>query len=293
MTDINMNDGVSGHRGDPIKHQSILQPDEPGSVRQMQGADPNWFIVCDHASNRVPRALDSLGLRAEELALHIAWDIGAALVAERLASRLRAPLVETGYSRLIIDCNRYPHASDSIPPVSDHRWIEANKEIDREARRQRQIEFFQPYHRTIHSALLEADREGHNPAFLSIHSCAPSMDGRHRPWHIGVGWSRDQRMSAPVLKQLAGLNHVIVGNNEPYKLEVGEDFTTPEHAMRRGLAHLQIEFRQDLVSTQDQATKWADLLYDAMMAVESKESWFRREDHLTPADHIHGIEKWL
>jgi predicted N-formylglutamate amidohydrolase len=234
---------VSAHepKGGPgARNGKILELNESPPVSYAEGRNKDWLVVCDHASNRVPRALRSLGIPTQLLDLHIAWDIGAALVATRLASRLGAPFVASGYSRLVIDCNRYPSAPDSVPAVSDHHKITANVEIDAESRRQRQIEFFQPYHLAIDSALRNAEDRGHTPAFISIHSCTPSMNGRHRPWDIGIGWSRDQRMSAPLLKHLSALRSVTVGDNQPYDLVIGEDFTTPEHAMRRGLAHLQI-----------------------------------------------------
>ena len=271
----------------------ILEPHESPPVSLTEGSNKDWLVVCDHASNRMPHALKSLGMPAEYLNFHIAWDIGAALVAIRLASRLGASLVASGYSRLVIDCNRYPSAQDSVPVVSDHRQIPANAGIDQESRRQRQIEFFLPYHRAIDSALRDAENRGHTPAFISVHSCVPSMNGRHRPWHIGIGWLRDRRMSSPLLEYFAGLRNVTVGDNQPYDLVIGEDFTTPEHAMRRGLAHLQIEFRQDLVSTPRAAATWADLLFEALMAVESRDSWHRREQCLTASDRVLGIDQWL
>ena len=280
--------GGSGARGG-----KILGAHESAPVSRTEGRNKDWLVVCDHASNRVPRALGSLGIPPQHLDLHIAWDIGAELVATRLASRLGAPLLASGYSRLVIDCNRYPSARDSVPAVSDHHEITANVEIDAESRRQRQMEFFQPYHRAIDSALRDAEDRGHTPAFISIHSCTPSMNGRDRPWHIGIGWSRDQRMSAPLLEHFSGLRNVTVGDNQPYDLAVGEDFTTPEHAMRRGLAHLQIEFRQDLLSTPQAAAAWADLLFDALMAVESRGDWHRQQHHLTPADPVLGTGQWL
>jgi len=285
-------DSYGPEDGSAAKGGEIPDLEDFPSVSYTEGTNKDWLVVCDHASNRVPRALKSLGMPAQELNSHIAWDIGANLIASRLASRLGAPLVATGYSRLVIDCNRYPNAADSVPAVSDDHPIAANIGIAAEAQRQRRSEFFEPYHRAIDVALRNAENLGHTPAFISVHSCTPSMKGQYRPWHIGIGWLRDRRMASPLLEHFGGLRDVIVGDNQPYALAVGDDFTTPEHAMRRGLAHLQIEFRQDLVSTPQTATAWADLLYDALMAAD-RESWHRREQYLTPADHVHGIDKWL
>ena len=49
------------------------------------------ILTCDHASLRIPRRLGTLGLGPQDLERHIAWDIGAELVARRLTEILDAP----------------------------------------------------------------------------------------------------------------------------------------------------------------------------------------------------------
>ena len=98
----------------------LLAADEPPAVtlERPQACSP-FVFTCDHAGNRVPRALADLGLPASELARHIAWDIGALGVARGLAERLDGVLVAQHYSRLVIDCNRMPGSPQSIAEVSD------------------------------------------------------------------------------------------------------------------------------------------------------------------------------
>ncbi|HEX3846289.1 MAG TPA: N-formylglutamate amidohydrolase [Steroidobacteraceae bacterium] len=270
----------------------LLAPDEPPPFMQQPGSAREWFLVCDHAANRVPRALGSLGLTRAQLETHIAWDIGALEVARHLAMRLDAPLFATRYSRLVVDCNRYPAAADAMPAVSDHLRIPGNRALTEEGRRQRVRALFAPYHRAIDAALCEADRRGETPLFLSIHSCTDVMNGQRRPWEIGVGWRRDDRAAAPVIESLRARGDVIVGDNQPYGVDIGDDFTTPEHAMTRGLPHLQVEFRQDLLSTVEDARRWADVLHEALTRVGPHELWSRRAHCLAPADDIRGIGRW-
>ena len=78
----------------------------------------NFVLVCDHASKRVPRSLSKLGLTTDQLDDHIGWDPGAADVARLLSQNLNAPLVLSGYSRLVIDCNRPLQSVQSIPEQS-------------------------------------------------------------------------------------------------------------------------------------------------------------------------------
>ena len=54
-------------------------------------ARADFIVVCDHASNVLPPEYGTLGLPAREFERHIAWDIGAAGVARRLAAALAAP----------------------------------------------------------------------------------------------------------------------------------------------------------------------------------------------------------
>src|ERR1700759_20214 len=108
---------------------TLLAPGEQPPLLTTAGTSRDWFLVCDHASNRIPRGLRSLGITPAQLEMHIAWDIGALNVAKRLAMRLSAPLFATNYSRLVIDCNRYPTAADAMPAVSDRQRIIGNEAL--------------------------------------------------------------------------------------------------------------------------------------------------------------------
>ena len=71
------------------------------------GGRTGLLLICDHATNRVPAELGGgLGLSAEEMGRHIAYDIGARGVTLELARLLDAPAVLTRFSRLVIDPNR-------------------------------------------------------------------------------------------------------------------------------------------------------------------------------------------
>ena len=61
----------------------LLDPDETAFEIVNEGGRGMAVLTCDHASNRFPRRLGSLGLGPAEIASHIAWDPGAAWVARR------------------------------------------------------------------------------------------------------------------------------------------------------------------------------------------------------------------
>jgi predicted N-formylglutamate amidohydrolase len=243
----------------------LLTPDDPPPFELINeaGAAP-ILLTCDHASRRIPRRLGSLGLAGPDLVRHIAWDIGAADVTRHMAGDLDAPAILSGYSRLVVDCNRHLYDPSLMPAVSDGTPIPANASLGSTDRQARLDALYHPYHRAIARRLDRFAATGVRPVFLSIHSCTPEMNGRFRPWHIGVCWAEDRRLARPVMEALQRDPGIVVGNNQPYTLDLREDYSVPVHAIRRGLPHLQVEIRQDLIDTPAGARHWADRLLAAL-----------------------------
>ncbi|MGE0161862.1 MAG: N-formylglutamate amidohydrolase [Dongiaceae bacterium] len=244
---------------------ALLTTGEPPPFEWVnEGGAAPVLLICDHASRRVPRCLRDLGLSESELARHIGWDIGAAEVTRHMARRLDAPAILSGYSRLVVDCNRHPHDPSLMPAVSDGTAIAANAALAPAERQARLDALYHSYHRAIAARLDRFAATGVAPALLSVHSCTPEMNGRFRPWHIGICWEADRRLAGPVLEALSRAPGIVVGDNQPYSLDAREDYSVPVHAMRRGLPHLQVEFRQDLVVTPEGAVRWAEALLAAL-----------------------------
>lgn len=247
---------------------SELDPVDPPAVEVVNpdGRTP-LLLVCDHASKAVPQRLNNLGLRPEELSQHIGWDPGAAEVTRRLANRLDAPAVLSGYSRLVIDCNRSPGDPGSIAPQSDGILIPGNQGLNDAEADWRLETFFWPYHHGITNTLAHLWRHGLAPAFVSIHSFTPQLNGGPpRPWHVGILWNRDPRLALPVLEHLRSHPELCVGNNVPYSgREVG--YTMETHAGSAGLPHVEFEIRQDLLIDAAGWERWARLIGEVLMAV--------------------------
>jgi predicted N-formylglutamate amidohydrolase len=219
------------------------------------------LLTCDHASRRVPAALNRLGLTEVALSQHIGWDIGAALVTRLLAPMLDAPAVLAGYSRLVIDCNRPPDDPSSIPLESDGIAIPGNAGLDAAARRERRSLLFEPYHAAIDRELAHRGIGGSAPAVISMHSFTPQMKGFARPWQIGVLWDGEGRIAKPLLAALRSeLDPAAVGDNQPYSAREPVGFTQRHHAYERGLPHVAIELRQDLIADDKGAAEWAQRL---------------------------------
>lgn len=237
---------------------------EPVTLTNGDGASP-VVLTCDHAGRAVPEGLDGLGLPAVEMDRHIAYDIGAAALAARLSERLNAALVTQSYSRLVIDCNGHPSVADSIVSQSDGTEIPLNRNLPDDDRQQRHAEIHRPYHDTI-ADLLDSRAAARRPVVLfSVHSFTPVMGGEQRPWHAGLLFNRDPRLSHALMPILeAASPDFTLGFNEPYSVDDESDYTIPVHGETRGIPHALIEVRNDEISHDAGLDHWADLLADAV-----------------------------
>lgn len=244
---------------------ALLAADEPAPVVELRsGGTSPFFLVCDHAGKRIPRALHDLGLREPDLSRHIAWDIGIEGVARTLADRLDAHLIMQIYSRLVIDCNRPPASPTSIPPLSDGSAIPGNANVSTEAAAAREREIFAPYHGAIEQALDKRQTAQTPTILVSLHSFTPVYAGMPRPWHAGVLYNRYSDMAHALRDLLAAPGDLVVGDNEPYSVDDETDYTIPVHGEKRGLVHVAIEIRQDLIAEETGQRQWADRLAELL-----------------------------
>ena len=238
---------------------TLLREDEPDPFELINPeARSELVLLCDHASNRVPARLNSLGLGDEQLASHIGWDPGAALLAKALAARLDAPLLLSNYSRLVIDCNRHPTAAASIPATSDGTVIPGNTALSAEDAQLRRDRLFDPYHDAIDHFLDSRDKRA--TRLLSIHSFTPSLAGFDRPWPVGVCYRLDTSWAAQWLAALRARLMEPVGDNQPYEIEQDIDYTLPTHGEARKLPGIMLEFRQDTLQDQHAVQRWSELI---------------------------------
>lgn len=242
-----------------------LDADEPPAFELLNAGGKNSLIlIADHASNRVPRCLQQLGLDSGSLTSHIAWDAGSALVAKHLSDLLDAPLLMTNYSRLVIDCNRDAGSEQAIVESSDGTDIPGNAHLDSTHIASRKHILFDPYHLAI-EGLLDA-RNDRPHTLLSIHSFSPVLNGARRPWSIGVCYGDDKRVAHALLPQLSKIASGPIGDNEPYSIEDHIDYSLPKHASQRGLPHVMLEIRRDKIESAQGARQYADLIYRAWLA---------------------------
>jgi predicted N-formylglutamate amidohydrolase len=258
--------------------RKLLAVDEPAPVSVYnEGGKSPFLLVADHAGNLIPRALGRLGIAEGDCERHIAWDVGIASLGRLLANALDAILIQQNYSRLVIDCNRPLESTTSIADISEDTPIPGNAGLSDCARQIRAREIFRPYHDRIEAELDCRGQSGRAAALISLHSFTPVFKGATRPWHAGVLYNRDARFAHRLKALLNEENGLFVGDNAPYIVSDASDYTVPIHAERRGLHHVLVEIRQDLIGDESGQRAWAlrlaRLLQRAYQEQLSKYEW--------------------
>lgn len=215
-------------------------------------------LLCDHASNHVPACVGggSLGLPGADMERHIAYDIGARGVTAKLTEALDAAAVLSRFSRLVIDPNRGADDPTLLMRLYDGTLIPENRHADADEIARRKAAFYDPYHGAV-ADLIDGTPD---PVLISVHSFSPQLRGRApRPWHIGILSADDRRLADPLLALLAAERDLVVGDNEPYVGSLKGD-CMDRHGLQRGLPHVLIEIRNDLIETEAGQAQWAERL---------------------------------
>jgi len=171
----------------------------------MPAAPPIAFVVtCEHGGNRVPRRYARWFRGGERLlASHRGWDPGALTIARALARALRAPLVASTVSRLVVELNRSPRH----PQLFSDLMRAAPADV-REAAFN---EVYVPHRRRVEALVRRSVARGRFVVHIASHSFTPALRGRERRTDVGllydpgrrhesalcVAWQRALRARAP------------------------------------------------------------------------------------------------
>jgi predicted N-formylglutamate amidohydrolase len=245
----------------PAGELRLLAEGDPPPLRLLcRDGSAAFFLTADHAGRAIPRRLGDLGLSAGERGRHIAWDIGIAGVTEHLSRALDATAVLQAYSRLVIDCNRRPEWASSIPLISEDTPIPGNGRMSDTEREARRREIFAPYHDCITDLLGGRTAAGRRTVLVAMHSFTPVFKGVARSVEVGILYNpndRDTSLPRIMLDLLRAEGDLAVGDNAPYAITDASDFTVPVHGEGRGLPHVEIEIRQDLIADDRGESAWA------------------------------------
>lgn len=216
------------------------------------------ILVCEHASNFVPEEFNNLGLDADTLKSHVAWDIGAYQLAKNMSEILNAAFVSSKISRLIYDCNRAPIDRSAIPEKSEVFEIVGNKDLSNAERKERVRRFYCPFHELLEKTISSAIAKDREPVIVTIHTFTPKHFDKSRAVEVGIIHDEDSRLADSVLDALVSSCEYNVLRNEPYGAEDAVTHTLKEHAIKNGLLNVMIEVRNDLIT--DDPHKMAALL---------------------------------
>ncbi len=228
-------------------------------------ADSPFVVVCEHAGLLLPEALGDLGLSDAQLHSHIAWDPGAAMVAELLADNLDATLVKQRYSRLVYDCNRPPSSGDAMRVLSESTEIPGNHDLSKEEKLWRTEHIYNAFHQVVSEQL---DRRP-KPVMITIHSFTPEYNGVLRTVDVGMLHDADSRLADALLAHAAFDQGVLVRRNEPYGPEDGVTHTLIKHGQSRGILNVMVEIKNTLIAEEKSQQRYADQLAQMIKAAVS------------------------
>lgn len=235
------------------------------------GASP-IVLVCEHAAHFIPPQFDGLGLSPADSISHAAWDPGAMAVAQVLSTKLDAPLVASGVSRLVYDCNRPPNAPDAMPARSELINVPGNANLTAQDREDRTSQFYRPFQTALAKTIADTPK----PLIVTIHSFTPIYHGKKREVEIGVLHDTDSRLADVLLDSAAVYTGARVARNEPYGPEHGVTHTLKQHAINAGHPNVMLEIRNDLIATPDHqqviGSMIAAWLTDACARLETQEA---------------------
>ena len=233
--------------GSPHNTDSLLSTAEPAPFYIHNAvSEAPVLLVCDHASCRFPESLGDMGLDPFARRCHLAVDIGAGPLTESLSDSLGVTAVLAQYSRLVVDCNRELLDPGVFLQFGDGIIVPGNRSLSQAGKDARAREIYYPYHRAIDAQISRLQSIGPPPAFISIHSFTPVLNGESRPWEIGVLWDTDARLPDIFIAGFRAAGYV-TGDNEPYSGKAPQDYTIDNHAEAIGIPHVGIEIRQDLI----------------------------------------------
>ena len=227
-----------------------------------QNYNSNLLLLCDHATNWIPKTISerTLGLSNFDLSRHIAYDIGAKETASLISKNLNATMICSNFSRLVIDPNRSEKDPTLIMQLYDGTVITENIALSKSQIAFRKEQFYHPYHNAINKFISNHKKLGGFLCIVSIHSFNSKIrSGGKRPWHIGVLWDKDTRLSQLFIEVLSRDSNLCIGENKPYSGSLPGD-TLNKHATSKNIPHVLIEIRNDLISSKSDQLKWAGKL---------------------------------
>lgn len=229
----------------------LTAQDGAAVAEERTGGKSPVLLVCEHASQRLPERIGSLGLSPDALSSHIAWDPGALAVCRLLSAALDATLVYQRFSRLVYDCNRPPEAESAMPQTSEIFAIPGNQGLTQAERDQRTQALYFPFRDHLAGLIQARQAAGIETVLVTMHSFTPVYFGKPREVELGILHDTDSRLADAMLAAGEQEQGIIIRRNAPYGPQDGVTHTLIEHGVKTGIANVMIEIRNDLIAEED------------------------------------------
>ena len=227
----------------------------------------NFFFICDHACNYIPKSLNNLGLSKRHLKSHIAWDLGARKLTIKLAKYFNSACFLGKFSRLIIDPNRKLEDKDLICSSSFGIKVPSNSLLTAKEKEERITKYYNTYHQNLEKKLKKKLVLNKKLKLLSIHSFTKSGKNFDRPTELGLLWNTDISLMLPIKKGLKK-KKVNVGCNKPYS-GFFLNHTLDEHGKKNNIRNLCIEVRNDLICDKKGINKWCKIIFKQLEKIKN------------------------
>ena len=227
--------------------------------------DKHIIFICDHASYKIPKKFDNLGLTNEHLKSHIGWDIGAKEIAVILAKELGQSIFMSNYSRLLIDLNRSINSKSLVIPKSFGIEIPMNIRLSARKKKNRIETYYEPYHQGLKKFLLKKKNQYKKIYLVSIHSFTKKGKFFNRGPSFGLLHGKNINLFLFLRKCLI-IKNVHFGCNYPYS---GHFYNyTLDRASEQGIIdNLCVEIRNDLICCKKGITYSSKILHDIFFRV--------------------------
>jgi len=188
----------------------------------------SFLVTCEHGGNRIPAPYQRFFHgQGAQLDSHRGYDPGALVMAKDLARALRAPLVTSTISRLLVDLNR----SLGHPKV----FSAATRGAVANLRAKIVDHHYRPYRAQVELLVGKAVSRGRRVIHISSHSFTPVLDGKLRCADVGLlyhpGRRGESELAARWKASLAAIAPELqVRRNYPY---AGKGDGLTSHLRRR------------------------------------------------------------
>ena len=241
-------------RGPRLLHREDPVIDQPAFETTRFGRAPLLFTV-EHASRSLPAPLELTERDRPWIETHWGWDLGAEPLTRAVCDHLGATAHFARFSRLLVDANRPEEAPDLIRSRVGGHLLGFNEGVDDDERERRLAGFYRPYHRAIDETLHDMG----TPALFAVHTFTPVLHEEVREMEIGVLFDDHATLAYELFELLADAGF-LVALNAPYSGKDGLMYSPWRHGRAHGVPYLELEIRQDLVSTPARVTALGERL---------------------------------